>query len=54
MRISKEDLEKRTLLAALKYLLNNQKSNENAILTRTRYAVAVKRFCDELNKEISK
>ena len=54
MRISKEELEKRTLLAALKYLLNNQKSNENAILTRTRYTAAVKRFCDELKKEISK
>lgn len=54
MRITKEDLEKRTLLAALKYLLNNQKSNENACLTRTRYTATVKRFCDELKKEISK
>ena len=54
MRITKEDLEKRTLLAALKYLLNNQKSNENACLTRARYTATVKHFCDELKKEISK
>lgn len=50
MRITKEELEKRTLLAALKYLLNNQKSNETAYLTRTRYTAAVKRFVMNLKK----